>query len=62
MVRQRRKDAKSSVTLAVAVVVGVVWAVIYLHAAIDPSFSPPPEVSTVMLAALAGLYAAGVRK
>ena len=48
--------------LIVASVIVTVWAVMYLRAVLDPGFSPPPELSAVMLATVAWLYGSAALK
>lgn len=52
----------AKVRLVVASVVVLVWAVIYLRAALDSGFSPPPELSMVMLAVVAWLFGSAALK
>lgn len=42
--------------IAVAIVIVVIWAIIYLRAAVDKTFSPPPELSGIMLLVVAWLF------
>ena len=42
--------------LVVAIVIVAIWAIIYLRSAIDSKFSPPPELSGVMLLVVAWLF------
>lgn len=49
-------DRVETLRIAVAIVIVAVWAIIYLRAAIQPSFSPPPELSGVMLLVVAWLF------
>ena len=49
-------DRVETLRIAVAIVIVVVWAIIYLRAAIQPSFSPPAELSGVMLLVVAWLF------
>jgi len=55
----RRARGRAWLQLGAAAVVLVVWAVIYLRAATDDNFNPPPEVSAVMLACAGWLWASG---
>ena len=49
-------DRVEVLRIAVAIVIVVVWAIIYLRAAIDSNFSPPAELSGVMLLVVAWLF------
>jgi hypothetical protein len=42
--------------IAVAIIIVAIWALIYLRAAIDAKFSPPPELSGIMLLVVAWLF------
>ena len=46
--------------VVVAVVVLAVWAVIYTRAALDKSFTPPAELSGLMIAVVAWMFSGGV--
>lgn len=48
--------------IAVALIVTVIWAAGYIKAIIDPSFSPPGEVSGVMLGVVTWLFGTEVKK
>lgn len=49
-------DRVETLRIVVAIVIVAIWAIIYLRAAIQPSFSPPPELSGVMLLVVAWLF------
>lgn len=49
-------DRVEVLRIAVAIVIVTIWAVIYIRAAIQPSFSPPPELSGIMLLVVAWLF------
>ena len=49
-------DRVEVLRIAVAIVIVTIWAIIYLRAAIQPSFSPPPELSGIMLLVVAWLF------
>lgn len=44
----------------IAVVITVVWAMLYLRALFDPTFQPSSNVSTVMLVVASWLFATDV--
>lgn len=48
--------------IAVAVIVTIIWAAGYIMAIIDRTFSPPAEVSGVMLGVVTWLFGAEVKK
>lgn len=45
--------------LVTASVIVAVWTLMYLRAAIDSGFTPPPELSGIMLAVAAYLFGSG---
>lgn len=45
-----------SARLVVAAVIVVVWAIVYLRAAIDAAFQPPAELSGIMIGVVAWLF------
>ena len=49
-------DRVETLRIVVAIIIVAIWAIIYLRAAIQPSFSPPPELSGVMLLVVAWLF------
>ena len=42
--------------IAVAIVIVAIWALLYLRAAVDSKFSPPPELSAIMVMVAAWLF------
>lgn len=48
--------------IIVAILITLVWAVIYLRAFFDTDFNPPPEVSGIMLAAVTWLFGQPLRE
>lgn len=51
--------ATAKLRLVAASVILVVWAAIYIRAAVDAEFRPPAELSAVMLAVVAWLFSSG---
>ena len=51
-----------SLRTAIAIVVTVCWACSYLVALVNPSFHPPPELTTIMLVIVTYLFASDAIK
>lgn len=60
LARGDRRD--STARIVVAGIIVLIWAIAYLKAVIDPTFSPPPGLSAPMLAAVAYLFGTGLSK
>lgn len=47
--------------VATALLITIIWAAAFIRAFLDPSFTPPPELSGIMLAAVTWLFGSQIR-